>query len=53
MENFNYRAMEEHLGAVGPGSLPVVWAWATHFKSPKKDLAGAMRVLRAPEESAV
>ena len=34
-------------------SLPVVWAWATHFLFPKKDLASAVRVLRAPEASTV
>ena len=34
-------------------SLPVVWAWATHFSFPSEDIAGAMRVLRAPEASAV
>ena len=26
-------------------SLPVVWAWATHFSFPKEDLASAVRVL--------
>ena len=34
-------------------SLPVVWAWATHFQLPKKDLASAVRALRASEASAV
>ena len=29
-------------------SLPVVWAWATHFYFPMKIVAGSMRVLRAP-----
>ena len=46
MERFKYRVGEEHLGAValdlakpfGRVSLPVVWAWATHFSSPKKIL---------------
>ena len=36
------------------GSLPVVWASATHFfQFPREDFAGAMRVLRAPEAGSV
>ena len=63
MERFNGKAMEEDQGAVASVldlakafervSLCVVWAWATHFSFPKGDLAGALRVLRAPETSAV
>ena len=34
-------------------SLPVVWAWATHLSLPRKIFASAVRVLRAPEASAV
>ena len=34
-------------------SLPVVWAWATHFSFPKENSAGALRVLGAPEASLV
>ena len=29
-------------------SVPVVWAWATHFSFPKEDLACAVRLFRAP-----
>ena len=48
MERFKYRAGEEELGAVSlvldlakafeRVSLPVVWAWATHFSFPRKIL---------------
>ena len=48
MERFKYGAGEEELGAVAsvldlakafePFSLPVVWAWATHFSFPWKIL---------------
>ena len=33
--------------------LLVVWAWATAIQLPKKDLAGTLWVLLAPEASAV
>ena len=48
MERFKYRAGEEDQGAVAlvlvlakafeRVSLPVVWAWATHFRFPRKIL---------------
>ena len=48
MERFKCRAGEEDLGALAlvldmakaleRVSLPVVWAWATHFSFPKKIL---------------
>ena len=38
--------------AFGRVSLPVVWAWATHFSFPRKILR-VLWVLRAPEASAV
>ena len=48
MERFKYRARKEDLGAVAlvldlaeafeRVSLPVVWAWATHFSFPRKIL---------------
>ena len=48
MERFEYRAGEEDQGAVAlvlylakafeRVSLPVVWAWATHFSFPRKIL---------------
>ena len=63
MERCRYRAGEEELGAVAlvldlpkafdRASLPVVWAWATHFSFPRKINAGGTRVLGAPEESEV
>ena len=51
---FKYQAGEEDHGAVAlvldlakafeRVSLPVVWAWVTHFNYPRKIFAGAMRV---------
>ena len=48
MERFKYQAREEDMGAVALAldltkafervSLPVVWAWATHFSFPRKIL---------------
>ena len=63
MERFNGKAKDEDQGALvlvlslakafERVSLPVVWAWATHFSFPKEDLAGALWVFREPEVSAV
>ena len=54
MERLNYRAGEEDLDALAlvldlakafeRVSLLVVWAWATHFSFPKKDLASVLWV---------
>ena len=62
MERFNGRAKAEDRGAVAlvldlakafeRVSLPVVWAWATHF-SLQGRYCGCCAVLRAPEASAV
>ena len=50
LDRFNYHAGERNQGAVAlvldlaktfePVSLPVVWAWATHFKVPRMILRG-------------
>ena len=64
MERFCDKAKEEDQGAAVPlvldlakaferASLPVVWAWATHFSFPKEDLASAVWSFRAPEACAV
>ena len=63
MERFNGRAKAEDQGAVAlvldPAkafervSLPVVWAWATHFSFPRKMMRVLCRVFRASEASAV
>ena len=63
MERFYCKAKEENQGAVAlvldlakaseRVSLPVVWAWATHFQVAKEDLASAVRLFRAPEAGAV
>ena len=59
MERFNGKAKAEEQGAVAlvvdlakafeRVSLLVVWAWATHPSFPLPDLAGAVRLFRAPE----
>ena len=56
MERFNGRAKAADQGALAlvldqakaleRVSLPVVWAWATHFRIPKEDFASAVGVLR-------
>ena len=63
MERFSYHAGERDQGAIAlvldlvkafdRVSLPVVSAWATHFKFSHDYFACAMRVLRAPAEGAV
>ena len=63
MERFSGKAKEEDSGAWAlvldlakafeRVSLLVVWAWATHFSFPRKIFTGALRLFRAPEESAV
>ena len=63
MERFKYRAGEEELGSSGPGAGPGEGLRAGQFSCgvdlgdalqlPKKDIAGAVWLLRAPEASAV
>ena len=63
MHRFNGKAKAEDQGAVAlvldlatafeRVSLLVVWAWSTVLQLPKKDLAGALWVLRAPEACTV
>ena len=63
IERFNGKAKEEDQGALAlvldlakafeRVTLPVVWAWATHFSFPWMILRLLLWVLRAPEASAV
>ena len=63
MERFNGKAKAEDQGAVAlvldlakafeRVSLPVVWAWSTHFSFSKEDSAGAVRPIRSPEACTV
>ena len=63
MERFNGKAKEEDQGALAlvldlakafeRVSLPVVWAWATHFSFPRKILRVLCGYFLAPGASAV